>query len=234
MQLGRNQLLNSLVRRDSDVAISATAHARRTLMAGFTTVRDVGAQNFVDISLRDAIEAGAVPGPRMFVATRTMSITGGHGDLGGVREDLLPEPGFHSGIVNSPEDGVRAVRYMVKYGADHIKLNATGGVLSLADSAAGQQFTLEEMKAIVETAGMLDRKVAAHAHGAAGIKDALRAGVASIEHGTYIDDEAISLFKKHGAYLFRRSSPGKQSRTRPEYRASSRPPLKQKRGKSVL
>jgi imidazolonepropionase-like amidohydrolase len=201
MQLGRNQLLNSLVRRDSDVAISATAHARRTLMAGFTTVRDVGAQNFVDISLRDAIEAGAVPGPRMFVATRTMSITGGHGDLGGVREDLLPEPGFHSGIVNSPEDGVRAVRYMVKYGADHIKLNATGGVLSLADSAAGQQFTLEEMKAIVETAGMLDRKVAAHAHGAAGIKDALRAGVASIEHGTYIDDEAISLFKKHGAYL---------------------------------
>jgi imidazolonepropionase-like amidohydrolase len=190
-----------LTRRNSDIAITATVYARRTLMAGFTTVRDVGASGFVDASLRDAISAGTVPGPRMFIATRMLSITGGHGDIGGIREDVLTEPDFRTGIVNSPEDGVRAVRYMVKYGADHIKISATGGVLSLGDSGAGQQFTYEEMKAIVEAARMLDRKVAAHAHGVEGMKDALRAGVASIEHGTYIDDEAIALFKKHGAYL---------------------------------
>jgi imidazolonepropionase-like amidohydrolase len=170
-------------------------------MAGFTTIRDVGAAGFIDISLRDAINAGTVPGPRLFVATRSLSITGGHGDTGGMREDLLPEPDYRNGIINSPEDAVRAVRYMVKYGADHIKFTATGGVLSIADSGSGQQFTLEEMKAIVDTAHMLDRKVAAHAHGAEGMKVALRAGVDSIEHGTYLDDETIALFKKHGAYL---------------------------------
>ena len=201
MQIGRDQLLNSLIRRDSEVALTASAYARRTLLAGFTTVRDVGAPGFIDISLRDAISAGTVPGPRMFVATRLIGMTGGHADTGGVREDLLPEPDFRSGIINGPDDAVRAVRYAVKYGADVIKIAATGGVLSLADSGAGQQLTLAEMKAVVDTARMLDRKVAAHAHGAAGIKDALRAGVSSIEHGTYIDDEAIALFKEHGAYL---------------------------------
>ncbi|HET8676820.1 MAG TPA: amidohydrolase family protein [Blastocatellia bacterium] len=201
MQLGSTSFLGALTRRNSDTAIQATVYARRTLMAGFTTVRDVGAPNFVDISLRDAINAGTVPGPRMFVATRALSITGGHGDAGGLREDLLPEPDYRNGIINSPEDGVRAVRYQAKYGADHIKISATGGVLSIADSGSGQQMTLEEMKAIVDTARMLDRKVAAHAHGAEGMKDALRAGVSSIEHGSYIDTEAIALFKKQGAYL---------------------------------
>jgi imidazolonepropionase-like amidohydrolase len=201
MQLSRGELLSNLIRRSSDVAIASTVYAKRTLMAGFTTVRDVGAANFVDISLRDAINAGTVPGPRMFVATKSLSITGGHGDTGGLREDLLPEPDYRNGIVNSPEDGVRGVRYMVKYGADHIKITATGGVLSIADSGSGQQFTFEEMKAIVDTARLLDRKVAAHAHGVEGMKEAIRAGVASIEHGTYLDDEAIGLFKKHGAYL---------------------------------
>jgi imidazolonepropionase-like amidohydrolase len=200
-QLGRDALLRQLTRRSADFAIEATVFARRTLMAGFTTVRDVGSGGFVDISLRDAINAGTVPGPRMFVAAKGLGITGGHGDVGGVREDLLPEPDYKEGIVNTPEDAVRAVRYMVKYGADHIKLMATGGVLSVADSGAGQQLTFEDMKAIVEAARLLDRKVAAHAHGAEGMKDAIRAGVASIEHGTYIDDEAIALFKKHGAYL---------------------------------
>ncbi len=201
MQLGGTSFLGALTRRNSDTAIQATVYARRTLMAGFTTVRDVGAANFVDISLRDAINAGTIPGPRMFVATRALSITGGHGDVGGLREDLLPEPDYRNGIINSPEDGVRAVRYQSKYGADHIKISATGGVLSIADSGSGQQMTLEEMKAIVDTARMLDRKVAAHAHGAEGMKDALRAGVSSIEHGSYINTEAIALFKKHGAYL---------------------------------
>lgn len=200
-QVGRDQLLKSLINRRSDAAIMATVYARRTLMAGFTTVRDVGADGFVDISLRDAINAGTIPGPRMFVATHTLSITGGHGDAGGIREDLLPESDFKTGIVNTPEEAVKAVRYMAKYGADHIKITATGGVLSLADSGAGQQFTYEEMKAIVDAARLLDRKVAAHAHGAEGMKAALKAGVASIEHGTYLDEEAIELFRKTGAYL---------------------------------
>jgi imidazolonepropionase-like amidohydrolase len=146
----------------------------------------------------------------MFVAGRILTITGGHGDFtAGLRDNLLPEPDFQRGIVNSPEDGVRAVRYMIKYGADQIKIAATGGVLSLGDSQAGEQLTLAEMKAIVETAHMLDRKVAAHAHGAAGLKNALRAGVDSIEHGTYLDDEAIVLFKEHGAYLVPTLSAGK-------------------------
>ena len=200
-QLGRDALLRQLTRRSADFAIEATVFARRTLMAGFTTVRDVGSDDFVDISLRDAINAGTVAGPRMFVAAKGLSITGGHGDVGGVRESLLPEPDYKEGIINTPEDGVRAVRYMAKYGADHIKVMATGGVLSVGDSGAGQQLTFEEMKAVVETARLLDRKVAAHAHGVEGMKDAIRAGVASIEHGTYLDDEAIALFKKHGAYL---------------------------------
>jgi imidazolonepropionase-like amidohydrolase len=201
MQLGRDELLNSLIRRNSDLAIRATVFARRTLMAGFTTVRDVGASGFVDVSLRDAINAGTIPGPRMFIATHSLSISGGHGDVGGIREDLLPEPDFREGIVNTPEEGIKGVRYMVKYGADHIKITATGGVLSIADSGSGQQFTFEEMKAIVEAARLLDRKVAAHAHGVEGMKEAIRAGVASIEHGSYLDDEAIALFKKHGTYL---------------------------------
>jgi imidazolonepropionase-like amidohydrolase len=203
MQIGRdtgNPLL-AMARRDSYTALTATVYARRTLLAGFTTVRDVGASGFVDISLRDAIAAGTIPGPRMFVATRALSITGGHGDIGGVREDLLPEPDWRNGIVNSPEDGVRAVRYNAKYGANLIKIAATGGVLSLADASLEQHFSFEEMKAICDAAKLLGLKVAAHAHGAAGIKAALRAGVASIEHGSYTDDEAISLFKQHGAYL---------------------------------
>ena len=200
-QLGRDSFLAAINRRDADIVLLSAVYARRTLMAGFTTVRDVGAPHFIDISLRDAINAGTIAGPRMFVATRILSITGGHGDVGGVREDLLPEPDYRNGIINTPEDGVRAVRYLAKYGADHIKISATGGVLSIADSGSGQQMTLEEMKAIVDTARMLDRKVAAHAHGAEGMKDALRAGVSSIEHGSYIDTEAIALFKKHGAYL---------------------------------
>ena len=203
VQIGRdtgNPLL-AMARRDSDLALTASVYARKTLLAGFTTVRDVGASGFVDISLRDAIAAGTIPGPRMFVATRALSITGGHGDIGGVREDLLPEPDWRSGIVNSPEDGVRAVRYNAKYGANLIKIAATGGVLSLADASLEQSFSFDEMKAICDAAHLLGLKVAAHAHGAAGIKAALRAGVSSIEHGSYTDDEAIGLFKQHGAYL---------------------------------
>ena len=203
-------LKDLLLSRKADIAIAGTIYAHRTLLAGFTTVRDVGAPDFIDVSLRDAIRAGTVPGPRMFVATFLLTITGGHGDFSsGLRDELIPEPDFRRGIVNSPEDGVKAVRYMIKYGADHIKMASTGGVLSLGDTQAGEQLTLAEMRAIVETAHMLGRKVEAHAHGTAGIKDALRAGVDSIEHGTYLDDEAIALFKEHGAYLVPTISAGK-------------------------
>lgn len=204
MQIGRDTSapLATVIRRPSATALTATVYARTTLMAGFTTVRDVGSNNFVDVSLRDAINAGTVTGPRMFVATQALGITGGHVDpTGGIREDLLPEPDFRKGVVNSPEDGVRAVRYNAKYGADLIKIAATGGVLSLSDAGLEQHLTFEEMKAIIDTAHLLGMKVAAHAHGAAGIKAALRAGVDSIEHGTFTDDEAIALFKKTGAYL---------------------------------
>jgi len=203
-------LKDLLLSRKSDIAIQATVYARRTLLAGFTTVRDVGAPDFIDVSVRDAIRAGTVPGPRMYVSGYLLTITGGHGDFSsGFREDLMPEPDFRRGIVNSPEDGARAVRYMIKYGADQIKITATGGVFSLGDTELGEQMTLAEMKAIVDTAHMLGKKVAAHAHAAAGIKDALRAGVDSIEHGTYLDDEAIALFKEHGAYLVPTILPGK-------------------------
>jgi imidazolonepropionase-like amidohydrolase len=203
MQLSRESSspLANLTRRPSAIALSATIYARTTLLAGFTTVRDVGAGSFVDISLRDAINAGTISGPRMFVATQMIGITGGHGDVGGVREDLLPEPDYRKGIINSPEDGVRAVRYNAKYGADLIKISATGGVLSLSDAGLEQHLTFEEMKAIIDAAHLLGMKVAAHAHGAAGIKAALRAGIDSIEHGSFLDDEAIALFKAHGAYL---------------------------------
>jgi imidazolonepropionase-like amidohydrolase len=203
-------LKDLLLSRKSDIAIQATVYARRTLLAGFTTVRDVGAPDFIDVSLRDAIRSGSVPGPRMYVSGYLLTITGGHGDFSsGFREELMPEPDFRRGIVNSPEDGARAVRYMIKYGADEIKITATGGVFSLGDTELGEQMTLAEMKAIVETAHLLGKKVAAHAHAAAGIKDALRAGVDSIEHGTYLDDEAIALFKEHGAYLVPTIIPGK-------------------------
>ena len=203
MQLGRDSStpMAQLGRRPSAIALTATVYARTTLLAGFTSVRDVGANSFVDVSLRDAISAGSISGPRMFVATQALGITGGHVDVGGIREDLLPEPDFRKGIVNSPEEGVRGVRYNAKYGADLIKIAATGGVLSLSDASLEQHFTFEEMKAIIDAAHMLGLKVAAHAHGGAGIKAALRAGVDSIEHGTFLDDEAIRLFKQHGAYL---------------------------------
>jgi imidazolonepropionase-like amidohydrolase len=203
MQIGRDTSNPAfgLMRRPSYIALNATQYARVTLLAGFTTVRDVGASEFVDLSLRDAINNGIIPGPRMFVSGKALSITGGHGDAGGLREDVLPEPDWRHGIVNSPEDGIRAVRYNVKYGVDLIKIAATGGVLSLSDASLEQHFTYDEMKAICDTAHMLGMKVAAHAHGAKGIKEALRAGVDSIEHGSYLDDEAVTLFKQHGAYL---------------------------------
>src|SRR5277367_5881422 len=179
-------------------ALLGARNARVTLDAGFTTVRNVGASGYSDIALRDAIKAGDVPGPRMLVSGPALSITGGHGD----ENFLAPQFGWSSDGVADGVDGVtKKVRENVKYGADVIKFMATGGVLSEGDNPALAQYSPEEMKAIVDTAPGLGRKVAAHAHGALGIKNAVLAGVDSIEHGSYINDEDIALMKQHGTYF---------------------------------
>lgn len=173
-------------------------NARITLLAGFTTVRNVGARDYSDVALRDAINAGDVPGPRMLVSGPPLSITGGHCD-----NNMLPFE-YHA-TESGVADGIAAVQHKVreniKYGVDLIKVCATGGVLSLGDNPQHSQFTLEEMKAIVADAHRLGRKVAAHAHGAEGIRWATEAGVDSIEHGSYIDDAGIRAMKEHGTYL---------------------------------
>jgi imidazolonepropionase-like amidohydrolase len=173
-------------------------NARLTLQAGFTTVRNVGAAGYSDVALRDAVNAGDVPGPRMLVSGPPLSITGGHCD-----NNMLPSE-FHA-VADGVADGVAAVQHKVrentKYGSDLIKVCATGGVLSLGDNPQHSQYTLEEMKAIVADAHRLGRKVAAHAHGAEGIRWAAEAGVDSIEHGSYIDDAGIAAMKEHGTYL---------------------------------
>jgi imidazolonepropionase-like amidohydrolase len=194
-------LTHSVTTSPVDDAIYSTVYARRTLEAGFTTIRNVGAHGGADIALKRAINAGVVPGPRMWTARTLLSPTGGHGDREGFRPDLGSPPDWTEGIVNGPDQARAAVRYQQKYGADLIKFVATGGVLSVGDSGDLQEFTDEEMHAIVETAHLLGMKVAAHAHGKRGIEAAIRAGVDSIEHGTYMDAETIKLFKEHGTYL---------------------------------
>jgi imidazolonepropionase-like amidohydrolase len=184
-----------------DSAVRSTAYAKRTLEAGFTTIRNVGADGGADVALKRAINEGIVPGPRIWTARHGLSITGGHGDQGGLRPDLGVGATWENGIVDTPEEAAKAVRYQHKYGADLIKFTATGGVLSIGDSGDLQQFTNAEMKSIVETAHLLGMKVAAHAHGKRGMEAAIRAGVDSIEHGTYLDAETIRLFKERGTYL---------------------------------
>ena len=184
----------------SDIAFNSVPIAERTLMAGFTTVRDLGGSG-VNISLRNAINKGQVKGPRIFTAGKSIGTTGGHADpTNGYRKDLMGDPGPDAGVINSEEDGKKAVRQRYKDGSDLIKITATGGVLSMAKSGQNPQFTEEEIKAIVETAKDYGFTVAAHAHGAEGMKRAIRAGVNSIEHGTLMDDETIELFKKYGTW----------------------------------
>jgi imidazolonepropionase-like amidohydrolase len=196
-----NAIVNAATMTPLDDAVRSTVYAKRTLEAGFTTIRNVGADGGADIALRKAINAGLVPGPRIWTARQVLSITGGHGDANGLRPDLWVPPSWVDGIVDSPDDARKAVRYQHKYGADLIKITATGGVLSIGDSGTLQQFTNAEMLAIVEAAHLLGMKVAAHAHGKQGIESAIKAGVDSIEHGTYGDDETFRLFKEHGTYL---------------------------------
>jgi len=179
-------------------ALTGAKNARLTVRAGFTTVRNVGASGYTDVALRDAIDAGDVQGPRMMVSGPPLGITGGHCD-----NNLLPFE-YHykaEGVADGPWAARAKVRETIKYGADVIKVCASGGVLSKGDQPGTPQYTLEELQAIAEEAHKLGRKVAAHAHGTQSIKDAIRAGIDSIEHSSLIDDEGIALAKQHGTYL---------------------------------
>jgi len=180
-------------------AIYGVVNAKKTLDAGFTTIRDVGATNYADIALRDLIAKGVVPGPRIYAAGPSLGITGGHADVNGW-SPLIDIPG--TGMIVDGVDAMRkAVRQNVKYGSDHIKITATGGILSVGDAVDHAQYSEEELRAAVEEATRLGRKVAMHAHGAQGIVTAVRAGAASIEHGSLIDDAGIALMKEKGTYL---------------------------------
>ena len=195
-----NAYLERFTLNPPDIAFNSIPIAERTLMAGFTTVRDLGGSG-VNTSLRNAINKGQVKGPRIFTAGKSIGTTGGHADpTNGYRKDLMGDPGPDVGVINSEEDGRKAVRQRYKDGSDLIKITATGGVLSLAKNGQNPQFTEDEIKTIVETAKDYGFTVAAHAHGAEGMKRAIRAGVNSIEHGTLMDDETIELFKKYGTW----------------------------------
>jgi imidazolonepropionase-like amidohydrolase len=186
----------------AEAAIRATQNARRTLLAGFTTVRDVGSSDYIDVGLRNNIREGIVAGPRMLVAVHALGARGGHCDNGGYPYGFFgKETGIDEGIAAGPDQFRDAVRFQIKYGADVIKVCATGGVLSLSDEVDTPQITQEEMNAIVDEAHRLHKKTAAHAHGASGAKVAIRAGIDSIEHGSFLDDEALRMMKERGTYL---------------------------------
>ena len=191
---GVRRLTTSQVRK----AFRGVKHAEQTLLAGVTTVRNLGAGAFIDVAMRDAINSGDIKGPRMFVSGPSLQITGGHGD-----NNILPYdmPTSTLGVVDGPWAAIQQVRENIKYGADLIKIKATGGVLSKGTKVGAQEFSLEEMQAIVKEAHRRGVTVAAHAHGTAGILDAIRAGVDSIEHASFIDDEGLALAKEMGTYL---------------------------------
>jgi imidazolonepropionase-like amidohydrolase len=194
-------MLQSLQLTIPEKAIDATVNARVTLMAGFTTVRDVGSEDYLDVGLRNAIDKGVVPGPRMLVCVHAIGATGGHCDETGFRAGVFgKETGPEEGVVNGADQARYAVRLAHKYGATIIKTCATGGVLSLADSVDTPQLTQAELDAIVDEAHALRLKTAAHAHGAEGAKRAIRAGIDSIEHGSFLDDEALDMMKQRGTY----------------------------------
>ena len=185
---------------DGYEAILGVENARRTLMGGFTSIRNVGAPDFNDMALRKAVDEGKVPGPRMENAGHSFGITGGHCDENGFAPGLR-DADYRTGAADGADEVRKAVRYQIKYGADVIKICATGGVLSEGDAIGATQYTLPEMQALVDEARKLERKVAAHAHGTEGIKLAVQAGVASIEHGTFLDDEGARLMRAKGTVL---------------------------------
>lgn len=186
----------------AEQTLIAAGYARKTLLDGFTTVRDLGSHDYIDIGLRNAIRRGAAVGPRILASVRGIGTTGGHCDpTEGERPGLRPEPGVEDSVANSPDAMRAAVRFNIKHGADVIKTCATGGVLSLTDEVDTPQLTQAELDALIGEAHDLRRKVAAHAHGATGAKRAIRAGVDSIEHGSFLDDEALRMMKERGVYL---------------------------------
>jgi imidazolonepropionase-like amidohydrolase len=195
--------LDLLQKTIAEQALDASVNARVTLMAGFTTVRDVGSHDYLDVGLRNAIRSGDVPGPRMIVSVHAIGATGGHCDESdGFRAGLFGhETGPEQGVINGADQARYAVRLMHKYGATVIKTCASGGVLSPTDDVDTPQLTQEELNAIVDEAHALRLKVATHCHGAEAAKRAVRAGVNSIEHGTFLDDEALDMMKQHGTYL---------------------------------
>lgn len=208
-ETSKDQALQRFTSNKADVAFRSTVFAKRTLLAGFTTVRDLGGSG-VNISLRNAINQGLVVGPRIITAGKSIATTGGHADpTNGYREDLMGDPGPKEGVINSPEEARQAVRQRYKDGADMIKITATGGVLSIAKDGSGPQFTDEELKAIIETAKDYGMHTAAHAHGTEGMKRAVLAGITTIEHGTKMTDEVMELMKQKGTYYVPTISAGK-------------------------
>src|SRR5688572_14697333 len=199
-ETSKDALVKRFTQNEADMAFQSTVYARKTLMAGFTTVRDCGGSG-VNISLRNAINAGTIVGPRIFTAGKGIATTGGHGDpTNGSRKDLMGDPGPKEGVVNGPEDAYKAVRQRYKDGADFIKITATGGVLSVAKDGSGPQFTQEEVNAIVLAAKDYGFHTAAHAHGSEGMKRAVLAGITTIEHGTLMTEEVMDLMKQKGTY----------------------------------
>ncbi|SKB62643.1 metal-dependent hydrolase family protein [Daejeonella lutea] len=207
-ETSKNQYMEEFTLNEDDYALKAVKFSERTLMAGFTTVRDLG--GIVAISLRNAINQGDIKGPRILAAGKSIATTGGHADpSNGYSRALVGDPEAKDGVINSPEEARKAVRQRYKESSDVIKITATGGVLSNAKDGAGAQFTEDEIRAVVNTAKDYGYRVAAHAHGAEGMKRAIRAGVASIEHGTFMDDEVIALMKQYGTYYVPTITAGK-------------------------
>jgi imidazolonepropionase-like amidohydrolase len=208
-ETNKDQALQRFTLNDADVAFKSTVFAKKTLMAGFTTVRDLGGSG-VNISLRNAINQGVVIGPRIFTAGKSIATTGGHADpTNSYRKDIMGDPGPKEGVVNSAEEARQAVRQRYKDGSDMIKITATGGVLSLAKDGSGPQFTDEELKAIIETAKDYGMHTAAHAHGPEGMKRAVMAGITTIEHGTKMTDEVMDLMVKKGTFYVPTISAGR-------------------------
>lgn len=199
-QQNPNGRLEEVTQSNAEQAMVGARYARRTLMAGFTTVADLGGTNEAVFALRDAIRRGDVPGPRVIASGSSISIHGGHGDINGYREDVMHLLSSES-VCSGPDDCMRAVRTQVRSGADIIKITATGGVLSNTAAGLGQQFSDAELAAIVDAGHRMGRQVTAHAHGADGINSFLRAGGDSIEHGTWLDEESIRLLRREGTYL---------------------------------
>mgnify|MGYP001277187016 CR=1 FL=1 len=209
-QMSRNGYIKRFQNNAADAALLANHYANITLQAGFTTVRNLGDSYNVTVSLRDAISSGVATGPRIFTAAKTIATTGGHGDpTNCFRKELMGDPGPLDGVVNNADDARQAVRQRYKDGADMIKITATGGVLSLAKSGQNPQFMTDELDAVVQAANDYGMTVAAHAHGTEGMKRAVSAGVTSIEHGTFMDDEVIKLMKERGTYYVPTISAGR-------------------------